>query len=478
MEDNLYITDYLKQHASAIGTKPALVCQDRTLTWAELWHEVEIATTFLNQKIPSDKQHVVGLLLPNSWQFVVAHLAILNAGHITMPLDPSYKQMEIDPIVAQIEPVVVITNAKHATNLSTKFPIVLVEQLLNHNLIATDLQRPQLPPDKQIATLLFTSGTTGEPKATPYTHANHLWNIQAVAKLWDWTPKDTILLSLPLSHWHGLVMGLSGGIYLGNTIYLQERFDSEATLATLSSGNISLFMHVPNAYWKLVNHNPDSQYDISQVRLCISGSSFLPPAVWKAFKERFKQEILERYGASETGLVASNSLLGRIPGSVGHLLPNVRIEIQSDGEIGLESPGLFLGYYKNEDATKAKYTSEGWWLTGDIGTFENNVLTLKGRIQEKIKKFGYTIYPRDVEWAMLKNPKVKEIVVLGIQKPNSLNDEITYFINSTLTEAEIEEYCKLNLPSAWRPDKVFFIPEIPKTKSGKPELAKLKSLIG
>jgi malonyl-CoA/methylmalonyl-CoA synthetase len=477
MTNNLYITDYLKQHAQSTGQQPALICPDRTLTWAELLHEVEVATIFLNHRLPSDHQCVVGLLLPNSWQFVVAHLAIINAGHITMPLDPNYKHPEISAIVTQIEPVLIITDTEHLANFPSEFPTVLTEQLLNHSLSAIDLQHFQLPPDEQIATLLFTSGTTGKPKAAPYTHANHLWNIEAVTQLWKWNQQDTLLLSLPLSHWHGLVMGLSGAIYHGNTIYLQERLDVETTLATLSSGKISLFMHVPNAYWKLVNHNPTLKYDISRVRLCVSGSSFLPPAVWQAFKERFGQEILERYGASETGLVASNSLLERIPGSVGRLLSGVQIQIQNGGELGLKSPGLFPGYYKNPDATKTKFTPDGWWLTGDIGTFESDILTLKGRVQEKIKKFGYTIYPRDVEWALLKNPQIKEVVVMGIQRPDSLNDEIVYFVNSELSEIEIQDYCKLNLSTAWRSDAIFLVAEIPKTRSGKPELAKLKELV-
>src|SRR5690606_39102346 len=125
------------------------------------------------------------------------------------------------------------------------------------------------------------SGTTGKPKITAYSHSNHLWNTVAVSDLWQWTTEDSILLSLPLSHWHGLVMGIAGSLYHSNTVYLRSRFDAEDTLHTLSQHPISLFMHVPIAYWKLNQVEDISGYNLNDVRLWISGSSYLPPAVWQ-----------------------------------------------------------------------------------------------------------------------------------------------------------------------------------------------------
>lgn len=476
MKQQTHIHDYVIKNAADFGDKPAFICAGRTVTWQQLHDEVEHAAAYINSLVKSDKQQVIGLLLPNSWQFIVAYLAILRAGHIALPLDPNYKKLEITSITDQVKPVLTITNKAFAAEIPASFTQLLFEEIPRHNLPAPRLR---LAADQQIASLLFTSGTTGKPKVTAYTHANHLWNINAVSSLWRWNHGDSILLSLPLSHWHGLVMGVAGALHHGNTVHLHERFNAEATLKTLQSGDISLFMHVPIAYFKLVELAGDKQFDISSVRLCISGSSYLPPAIWHGFKKAFGHEILERYGSSETGLIASNTLERRKPGVVGKLLPGVQMRAEPNGELAMRSDGRFLGYFKNSEATYKNTTPDGWWLTGDLGEFdEDNNLILKGRIQEKIKKLGYTVYPRDVEWAVLQHDDIHDVVVVGLQDQQSLSDRIAYFTIADITEDEIEAFCKANLPAAWRPDIIVRLPEIPKTRSGKPQLATLKAMVG
>lgn len=472
-----HITDYLSQTAAAFPDKPAFVCADRTLSWAALEQEVNQMAQTVLARVPHGEQQVVGILLPNSWQFVVAYLGILRAGHIVLPLDPSFKKLENESITEQVKPLLTVTNSAFLPNIPDEFQTLLFDNGIptgDGNL--SDALR--LPATEHIATLLFTSGTTGKPKVTAYSHANHMWNIDAVAELWDWTADDTILLSLPLSHWHGLVMGVAGALHRGSTVYLHERFDAAATVKALQSGDITLFMHVPIAYFKLVEYAGARTFDIGKVRLCVSGSSYLPPAIWRAFEKSFGQQILERYGSSETGLIASNTLDVRHPGVVGHVLPGVNVRVEKDGQLSMRSPGRFLGYFRNEEATKKNFTPDGMWLTGDIGEFNDaGELRLKGRIQEKIKKLGYTVFPRDVEWALMQNQAVHDVVVIGLQEPESLSDTMVYFVVSDLSEREITDYCKQNLPGAWRPDRIIKLDEMPKTRSGKPKLAQLRTMI-
>ena len=477
MTNPTHITDYLRKATKNYGDKPAFICKDRTLTWAELDREVSAMARAILSAVPSREQQVVGVLLVNSWQFVVTYLGILRAGHMVLPLDPSFKKLENETITEQVKPVVTITSDAFVSELPDDFKTILFNDTAptGNADLATAVR---LPADEQIATLLFTSGTTGKPKVTAYTHANHMWNIDAVAKLWKWTSDDTILLSLPLSHWHGLVMGVAGAIHRGNTVYLHERFDAAATVKALTSGNISLFMHVPIAYFKLVEYAGKKTFDISKVRLCISGSSYLPPAIWHEFKNAYGQQILERYGSSETGLIASNTLDVRHPGVVGRVLPGVEVRVESDGQLAMHSPGRFLGYFKNPEATEKNFTADGLWLTGDIGEFnDDGELRLKGRIQEKIKKLGYTVFPRDVEWALMQNSDVHDVVVIGLQEPDSLSDTMVYFVVSDLAEDDIAAYCKKNLPGAWRPDKIIKLDEMPKTRSGNPNLRELRAMI-
>ncbi|MGH7157222.1 MAG: class I adenylate-forming enzyme family protein [Candidatus Saccharimonadales bacterium] len=463
-------------NASDKPTKPAIICDDRQLNWAELDAQVDQAAAFLFEKVgPSDTQQVIGLLFPNGWQFVVAYLAILRLGHIALPLDPTYKKLELGAIIDQIKPLIIVTSDSYKDSVSGHDANIYIFGESKNASSSWDFKSLRLPADKQIASLVFTSGTTGKPKAATYSHANHIWNIVVCSEVWEWNEKDSLLISLPLSHWYGLVMGLAGILYHGNTLYIQEWFDEEKTLQALASGKITMFTHISTVYFRLLEVK--GSYDISGVRLCISGGAALPPEIWQKFKSRFGQEILECYGSSETGRIASNLLDERIPGSPGRILPQVEQKFSENNEVLIRSPGLFPGYFNNGEATKVSYTADGWWKTGDIGEMQDGRIVLKGRVQERIRRFGYTLSPRDIEWALHKYPKIKEVYVMGQQQEGQPNDSLIYFVAGDVAEAEIHEFCKENLPYAWRPDSIIMLGSIPRTRNGKPRLSQLKAMV-
>ena len=456
-----YLTDYLIANAKNLADKPALVSDDRSLTWKELYEEVLSSAAALEKLMPGDEQQVVALLMPNCWQYVVAYLAILENGHIAAPMDVIYKPLELRAITKQIDPVLMITDEADKERLENiNVPIVLAEEL-NGVRANFATKKYKLSADEQVASILFTSGTTGKPKATTSTHFNHVWNVNVCSKTWDWTSNDTILISLRLSHWYGLVMGLAACLVNGSTLYLHERFNAKKTLEALASGKISLFTHGPLVYSKMLEVDGAKNYDLSKVRLLISASGPLPPPVWKEFKQRFGHEILECYGSTETGRIASNLLNERVPGSPGRVLPGVKMKLGPNGEVLVKTPGQFPGYFRNDDATKACYTEDGWWDTGDIGEMRDSRIILKGRVQEKIRRNSYIVSPRDVEWAMLQHPKVKEIYVMGRQRPECTNDELVYFIAGDLDEHDIIAFSKEHLPSIWRPDQIVLLESVP-----------------
>jgi len=438
-----------------------------------LWQKVESASRLVSKKLGADEQKVVGLLLPNSIDFVISYLAIVHAGHIALPLDLSFKRLELEAIAHQMSPELIITDNVYKSCLSNNpTRLIMVDELFDYNRLTGELLR--ISPEKQIASLTFTSGTTGVPKAAPYTHANHIWNIKTCSEVWNWTPKDTLLISLPLSHWYGIVMGLSGALYHGNTLYLQDWFDAKKTLKLLASGKISFFTHVSSVYGKLLQMEGD--YDLSKLRLCVSGASPLSPVVWQKFKDRFGVEITECYGSSETGRIAGNTMSSRVPGSPGRVLPGVKLKLDSLGNVLVKSPGIFPGYFNNNQATLEGLTDDGYWKTSDIGELDNGQLYLRGRKQEIIKKSGYTISPRDVEWAIYHCPDIDEVHIVGIQDSNQPNDKIVCFIVGNISKNELQAYCRANLPHAWRPDKIVVIKEIPCVRSGKPQLVALKNM--
>ncbi|HVS78905.1 MAG TPA: class I adenylate-forming enzyme family protein [Candidatus Saccharimonadales bacterium] len=471
-----HLTDYLRRNASMTGQKPAVVFENQTVSWAELWSRVEQASGYMSQRLGNEKQEPAALLLPNSIDFIVSYLAILHSGHMALPLDPAYKFLELDAIIEQIPSKLLISDQVYARQFSPNHrkKVVMVDDILDSR--DKPLEPLRLPADQQIASLTFTSGTTGKPKAVPNTHSNHIWNIRTCSEVWDWTPADTLLVAVPLSHMLGVVMGLSGALYHGNTIYLHSWFDETEVLKTLSSGKISFFSHAASAYVKLMQTK--GNYDLSKVRLCVSGAASLPPSVWHEFKNRFGVEIVETYGTSETGRIAGNRLNERVQGSPGKALPGVDLRLSGDGEVEVKSPGVFPGYYHNPQATAANRTADGYWRTGDIAEVRDDYVYLKGRLQERIRRFGYTISPRDVEWAMHQHPKVKDIYVMGRQRANEPDDELVYFIVTDLSETEIRDYAKANLIFAWRPDKIVRLDhDLPRTRSGKPSIGLLREMV-
>lgn len=454
----------------------AIVSAGKSLSWLELKELTDLAAANISALAGNKHQQIVALLFPNSWQYVVAYLGTLQAGHIAMPLDVIYKPLEIEAILNQISVKLVIADKANLGRLPEDSRGLNFEDLLVKPSLV-DKSYLRLPADQQLASLVFTSGTTGRPKAAPYTHANHIWNIEACSGVWQWSHNDSLLVSLRLSHWYGLVMCLSGVLYHGNTMYLQERFEPEATLRALSSGQGTIFTHVAGTFTKLLEVKNYQEYDLSGVRLLISGGAPLPPASWHEIKNRFGHEVLEVYGSSESGRIASNLLNERIPGSPGRPLPDVDVAFSSSGEVLVKSPGIFPGYYKNSALTKARLTNDGYWRTGDLGELQNGRIILKGRTQERIRRQSYTISPRDIEWALHSVPDITDAFVMGVQRPESNDDDLVYFLVTDLSQQAIMDFCKQSMPSIWRPNRLIILDHIPRTINGKPELPRLKAML-
>ena len=465
----------MAEHAGAKPDQPAVIFEGQQISWKELWCQVELASRFFAAELGHQEQRVVAVLMTNSIEFIAIYSAVLHSGHIVLPLDPAYKKLEIDAIIEQVKPAILVLQDRYKEKVGVhNIKIMTAREILEKTGLA-ESPLLRMPPAEQIASLTFTSGTSGKPKIVPNTHTNHIWNIKACSKVWDWTSNDSLLINLPLSHMHGLVIGLSGAIYHGNRLYLhQQSFNAKVVLEYLASGKISIFTHGPLGYMKILDEPGD--YDISKVRLFISGSAPLPPKVWHQFKKRFGVDILETYGTSETGRIAANTVDDLKLGSPGRPLPGVDLKLNEDNEVTIKSSGVFPGYWMNPEATATSTTADGYWRTGDLGKLEDGHLILKGRVQERIRRQGYTVSPRDVEWALLENPKIKEALVVGQQDGREPNDRLIYFLSGMITVEEVTEYSKANLPFSWRPDKIIILDSIPRTSNGKPKLSVLKAL--
>ena len=396
---------------------------------------------------PGDR---VALQLTKSLEFILLHLATLQVGAITLPLNLAYPPDEIEyflsdsgaklffalesarekiqsilPRLPELEGCIFLNPAipEQFESLITNYQL---PPILDRDLTAT-LQPTLTTVDPQdTAVIIYTSGTTGRPKGAEITHGNLLSNLQALHEAWGWQPEDVLLHVLPIFHVHGLFVALHGALHAGATTLLMREFDGRRTLQMLASGQCSVFMAVPTIHQRLLDVPGASEYDLSRVRLITSGSDRLPDEVFTGFQQTFHYTLLERYGMTETGMNCSNPLRGeRKLGSVGLPLSGVEVRVvnpENDqtlpqgeiGEVQLRGPNVFKGYWKQPRKTVESFTADGWFRTGDLGFREpDGYLTLCGRSKDLIISGGLNIYPPEVERVLAEHPAVAASAVIG-----------------------------------------------------------------
>jgi malonyl-CoA/methylmalonyl-CoA synthetase len=341
------------------------------------------------------------------------------------------------------------------------------------------------PPDADAPAVIgYTSGTTGRAKGALLLHSNLMANITAITTAWRWTPEDRLLLTLPLFHTHGLMVGLHGTLFMGASVVLRRKFDAGDALAALDDDPaISLFFGVPTMYGRLVAEAQQHGVPRRRPRLFVSGSAPLSPHLFTEFEQAFGQRILERYGMTETGMNLTNPYDGeRRAGTVGGPFPGqeariVDVSARSPlppgeiGEIEVRGPHVFAGYINRPDATAEAFDADGWFKTGDLGwVSEDGYFTITGRARELIISGGYNIYPREVEDVLGAHPAVAEVAVLGAPDAD-MGEQVVAVVVPKAGEAPPAEdliaFCRERLASYKKPRRVVFVEALPRNALGK-----------
>jgi long-chain acyl-CoA synthetase len=339
------------------------------------------------------------------------------------------------------------------------------------------------------AVILYTSGTTGQPKGAELTHANMLLNAWAVRDMQLPTlgPEyATLLAVLPLFHSFGQTCIMNAGLVQGNRVVLLPRFEPAAALEVMVRERVNAFSGVPTMYWALLRHVEEHDIDVAPVaehlRACSSGGAAIPVEILHAFDRRFGVEILEGYGLSETAPVATFNQHGRPrkPGSIGFPIwgcevrvvdaDDIDVPVGEPGEVLIRGHNIMKGYYKRPEAT-AEALRGGWFHTGDLARAdEEGYLYIVDRKKDMILRGGLNVYPREIEEVLLTHPAVSIATVIGVPH-RELGEEVKAYVirkpGAMITESELVAWCREEMAGYKYPRCVEFVDALPMTSTGK-----------
>ena len=514
----------LDDAAAKHGDKSCIDFLDRRWSYAEI---KELADRFARGLVdlgvkPGDR---VGLFLPNCPYFVIAYFGILKAGGVVVNFNPLYAEREIEhqimdsgitimvtlgleALVAKLRPQFERTALRRIIVCSLPKALPLAKRLFAPFAMSRDLAKtegdvhfipfeeltdndgavrpPEIDPAKTLALLQYTGGTTGIAKGAALSHANVDANAQQVT-LWFSDCPEAATRSvgiLPLFHAFAMTCVMNWSLSVGAEMVLVPRFQPEGLLKLIDKKKPTAFCAVPTLFTALSNTPDIDSYDLSSIKMIISGGAPLPMEVRQDFERRTGARIVEGYGLSEASPVTcvNPPSTGGKPGSIGLPLPGTVCEALSledrktpvkPGEIGeltFRVPQVMTGYWKRPDAT-AETIIDGRLHTGDVGRVDaDGYVFITDRLKEMIIASGFKIYPRNVEEAIYAHPSVKECAVIGVgdaYRGQTVKAVIALKTGATLAIEELNRFLSDKLSPIEIPKIVEFRDELPKTAVGK-----------
>ncbi|MGF7186618.1 long-chain acyl-CoA synthetase [Desulfitispora alkaliphila] len=466
----------------------------------------------------------VAIMLPNCPQYVISYFAILKLGAAVVQTSPLYVEKELKFQLNDSGAEVIITldllhnrivNVIEETPLENviftsisdymSFPIkqlyklkqwkegtkVKIEPRENFHNFRSLLSgsyildyQVDIEPETDVAVIQYTGGTTGRAKGVMLTHRNLVANALQVK---EWAPslvegKDDVLGAVPFFHVYGMTVAMNLNFTIAGSLILVPKFEVEEILKLINKYKPAVFPGAPTMYIGIVNHPEINKYDLTSIKVCISGSAPLPIEVQQKFEAITRGNLVEGYGLSEASPVTHcTPIYGKRKPGIGLPFPDTDCKIIDEsgqelgpGEIGeliVKGPQVMKGYLNRVEETEEVLSSDGWLKTGDIAIMDDEgYFSIVDRKKDVIIAGGFNIYPRDVEEVLFEHPKIKEAVVLGI--PHEYRGEtVKAFVvlndNETATAEEIQSFCKQRMAKFKVPTEIEFRDDLPKNMVGK-----------
>ncbi len=482
------LAQHLLDTASEHGERPALRMDDAVLTYAEFRDAaLEVAGSLQARGLaPGDR---VGMVLPNVLSFPITFYGALLAGAAVVPMNPLLKAREVEYYLRDSGARLVVALEPSAEPVMEAAGTVGIEAVTVGPALPDALMDAE-PLDgavdraaEDLAVILYTSGTTGQPKGAELTHANLAGNCRTTAEtLTENTADDVIMGCLPLFHVFGLTCGLNTAVLKGSLLTLIPRFDGAKALSVIERDEVTIFEGVPTMFAAML-HAPDTgRYDVSSLRLCVSGGSAMPVEIMRTFEETFGCIVLEGYGLSETSPVASfnHPHAERKAGSIGTPIAGVEMRLVDDdgkdvaaadvGEIAIRGENVMRGYWQRPEET-AKAIPDGWFRTGDLARLdEDGYFFIVDRKKEMIIRGGYNVYPREIEEALYEHPAVAEAACIGMPHAE-LGEEVAAAValkpGQQADPKELQAWVKERVAAYKYPRKLWLVDSLPKGPTGK-----------
>jgi len=489
----MHLPGMLEARASSIGDKPAIIFKDQPVTYSQLLARAQRFAHALHKLgvKPDDK---VAIMLNNCPEFIVTYFACAYIGAVAVPVNIFYKERELEYLLRDSDSVALVANpafAEHFSKIENKPPLfkhLIVNGAYREGLEFSKLESdaPSTPfkalcAEDSVVEILYTSGTTGQPKGTMLTHANLFFHADVIVNLLKLGDNDRALMVVPAFHGFGITVILCS-LVTGSSFVLLDPFNPVEIFEQIEKHKITFIPMVVAMYFMLINHPDRSKYDLSSLRIGISGASAMPAQLMKDSSSALNIKILEAWGLTECSASATmqRSDLTYKEGSVGLAYPGVKVGVMDDagnllgasevGELVIQGPLVMKGYYKKPQET-AEALRGGWLHTGDMGYYDKDgYFFMVDRKKELINVGGEKVFPREVEELMYKHPAVADAVLIP-QKDEKLGEIPVAIVvpraGATLSEKEMQDYLSDKMARFKVPRHVYILQQVPRSPVGK-----------
>jgi long-chain acyl-CoA synthetase len=497
----LNLAHFLDVTAEKYPDNTAVILDDFKMTWRELAAFTHRVANILRSK-GIGKGDTVAMMVPNTPHFPMIYYGILHTGAAVVPVNVMYRHNEIEHYLIDSEAKVFFAfkvfeeearKAFLAAENCKDFIVISSPDDLEDPTVGENFTKIMMEADSEFdtfqtmpddtAVILYTSGTTGMPKGAELTHFNMFFNAyHACNSILHLTPKDVALVTLPLFHSFGQTCMMNASILGGGGMTMLPRFETEKAMQVIERDRVTVVALVPTMYFFMLNTEKHSDYDLSSIRMAVSGGAALPEETHRRFRERHDIVVQEGYGLSETSPISSFTVADeevRV-GSIGKPIWGVEMRIKMDdgsfggvndvGEIVIRGHNVMKRYLNRPQATQEAII-DGWFHTGDVGRYdEDGYFYIVDRKKDIIIRGGMNIYPREIEEVLYAHPKVFEVSVVGVPDP-ARGEEVKAYLSplagETITPEEIHEYLQQRIARYKWPRDIEVLAELPKGPTGK-----------